>query len=85
MEPCHGRHCTDAARTHAAILLQISSSNTAVVADSMVTSFSSGGGVAALFQSEMISALKADQNDARSNAIAMAGYRISVMVFLLCV
>jgi hypothetical protein len=57
-----------------------------VVAGPIVTSFSSGGGgVAALFQSEMISALKADPNDARSSAIAMAGYRISVMVFLLCV
>src|SRR5580704_13101401 len=64
----------------------ISSSNSAVVAGSIVTSFSSGGGgVFAVFQSEMISALNADPNDATSNAMPMAGRRISVMVFLLCV
>jgi len=39
----------------------MSSSNSAVVAGSIVTSFSSGGGgVFAVFQSEMISALNAD-------------------------
>src|SRR5258708_28222608 len=55
----------------------ISSSNSAVVAGSIVTSFTSGdGGVAALFQSEMISALNADPNDTTTIAMPMAGRQL---------
>jgi hypothetical protein len=78
MEPCHGRHCSDAARTRAAILLH-----------DIEQQQRRGRGIVSwgccVFQSEIISVLKADPNDARSSALQWRGIVSCHGVSPLCV